>query len=137
MHAASVLEPELERVEAPAAHRHAKTGAVVRILEREEDGLPAILPLELGDLALDPERRQPCQPVGNATVESGDRVDLPIAVLQRLDLHEPSLAPHHAAARSSAGVLEQDLGGCLVVAALVDELDRAVQGILALPEARA
>ena len=72
-----------------------------------------------------PVVRQPPEVHPDAAVEGGDGVDLPIAVLQRLDLHE---------AQPSAA-LEQDLGGGLVVAALVDELDGAVQVGLALRDA--
>jgi hypothetical protein len=102
VHAPPVLEPELERVEATAAHRHAEAGAVVRVLEREEDRLPALLALELRDLTLDPERRQPGEPVGHAPVEGGDRVDLAVAVLERLDLHASSLAPVRSPSRSGS-----------------------------------
>ncbi len=88
VHPLAVPELESERVELPTRHRHGQAGTVARILEREEDALPALLPPELGDLALDPDRGQSREPGGNAAVERGDGENLPIAVLLRLDLHE-------------------------------------------------
>jgi hypothetical protein len=57
MDALAVAEVEPERVELPARHRGRETRAVLRILEREEDRLPRRLAAQLGDLALDPDRR--------------------------------------------------------------------------------
>ena len=85
--ALAVGEVEAQRVEAAAPHRDAEAGAVGRVLEREEDGLPALLAAELGDLALDPDGGQAREPLGDAAVERGDGVDLPVAVLDCLDLH--------------------------------------------------
>ena len=87
MHALAVGEVEPERVEAVARDRHAQAGAVRRVLEREEDGLPAQVTPQLSDLALDPHRRQPREPLGDTTIEGGDGVDLAVAVVDRLDLH--------------------------------------------------
>ena len=91
--ALAVREVEPERVELPARHRHAEARAVVRVLEREEDALPALLAAQLGHLALDPDRRQPREPVADAVVERGDGVDLAVAVFDRLDLHALMLRP--------------------------------------------
>ena len=40
MDALAVPELEPQRVELPARHRRGEAGAVFRVLEREEDGLP-------------------------------------------------------------------------------------------------
>ena len=66
VHALAVPQVEPERVEARRAHRHREARAVVRVLEREEDALPRLLAPQLGDLALDPDRRQPREPAGDA-----------------------------------------------------------------------
>ena len=58
VHALAVGEVEPQRVELAARHRHADARAVGRILEREEDARPALVPPELGHLALDPDGRQ-------------------------------------------------------------------------------
>ena len=83
----AVGEVELERVERASRNRGGEAGAVVRILEREEDAAPVRVPAQLRHLALDPERRQPREPVGDATVEARDGEDLLVAVEQWLDLH--------------------------------------------------
>ena len=98
--ALAVREVEPERVELPARHRHAEARAVGRVLEREEDALPALLAAQLGDLALDPDRRQPREPVGDAAVERGHGVDRAVAVLDRLDLHALMLRPRLRPARA-------------------------------------
>src|SRR5205085_4405809 len=82
-----VGEVEPERLEAAARHRHRQARAVGWVLEREEHALPAGMAPELGHLALDPERRQPREPVGHAAVERRHGVDLAVAVLDRRDLH--------------------------------------------------
>src|SRR5689334_18287377 len=69
MHALAVDEVEPQRVELAALHRDAHGRAVLRILEREEDGRPALVALELRHLAFDPERRQLRQPLRDAAVE--------------------------------------------------------------------
>ena len=51
-----------QRVELAARHLHREARAVLRVLEREEHRRPALLPAQLGHLALDPERRQPLEP---------------------------------------------------------------------------
>ena len=91
--ALAVREVEPQRVELAAGHRHAEAGAVGRVLQREEDALPALLAAELGHLALDPDRRQAREPVADAAVEGRHREDLPVAVLDRLDLHARMLRP--------------------------------------------
>ena len=53
--ALAVDQVEAQRVELAARHRHAEAGAVLGILQREEDALPALLAAKLGDLALDPD----------------------------------------------------------------------------------
>ena len=83
----AVREVELQRIERPPRDRGGQAGAVGRILEREEDAAPAVRPAKLGHLALDPQRRQPLEPVGDAAVEARDGVDLPVAVEQWFDLH--------------------------------------------------
>ena len=89
VHALAVLKLEPERVELPARHQPGEERSVLRVLEREEDALPALLAAQLGDLALDPDGRQPLQPRADAAVERRHRVDLPVAVVDRLDLaHE-------------------------------------------------
>ena len=87
VNALAVGELELQRVETAARHRDADRGAAVRVLEREEHARPALVAPELGDLALDPHRREPAEPLRDAAVERGDGVDLPVLVRQRLDLH--------------------------------------------------
>ena len=86
VHALAVSEVEPQRVEPSARHRDADAGAVGRILEREEDGCPALVPAELGDLALDPDGGEARQPLPDPSVERGDRVDGAVVVRQRLDL---------------------------------------------------
>src|SRR4029077_19946898 len=86
--ALALLEPEVERVELPARHLYRERRAVLRVLEREEDRRPALLPAQLRDLALDPECRQLAQPARHAVVEATDGVDLAPLDLRRLDLHE-------------------------------------------------
>ena len=93
VHALALGEVEAQRVEARAGDRDAEAGAVVRVLEREEDGLPAWVAPELRHLALDPDRRQAAQPVRDAAVERRDGVDLAVAVLDRLDLHTEIVCP--------------------------------------------
>ena len=58
VHALAVDEIEPERVEARARDRDAEARAVARILEREEDRLPASVASQFGDLAFDPDRRE-------------------------------------------------------------------------------
>ena len=69
------------------------------VLEREEDALPALLAAQFGDLALDPDAGQAGEEVGDAAVERGDGVDLPLPVLAGSTLH----------ASQDAAPLEQDL----------------------------
>ena len=85
--ALALREVELQRVERPPGDRGGQARAVGRILEREENAAPALRPAQLRHLALDPQRRQPLEPVGDAAVEAGDGVDLPVAVEQWFDLH--------------------------------------------------
>src|SRR5262249_25045228 len=96
VHAVAVRELEAERVELPARHRDAETGAVLRVLEREEDARPAIRAAQLGDLALDPDRRPALEPRGDAAVEGADLVDLAIAIRSCLDLHEARIGASRA-----------------------------------------
>ena len=93
VHALAVGQVEPQRVEARPCDRDAETRSVRRILEREEDGCPARVAAELGHLALDPDRRQPAEPVRDAAVERRDAVDLAVAVLDRLDLHPGIVRP--------------------------------------------
>ena len=67
--ALAVREVEPERVELAARHRDAETRAVRRVLQREEDARPPLLAAKLRHLALDPDRRQPREPVADAPVE--------------------------------------------------------------------
>ena len=78
---------ELERVEGAARDRRLEAGAVVGVFEREEDARPVGVAAQLRHLALDPERRQAREPVGDAAVEAADGEDLLVSVQQRLDLH--------------------------------------------------
>src|SRR3954470_3548536 len=82
------------------------------------------MPLELGDLALDPDRRQPLEPGRDPSVERRDRENLAVTVGGRLDLHEATLATP----------LEEDPRRRLVVAAAESHLDRSVQISLAVRE---
>ena len=124
VHPLAVAEAELQGVEPPARHLRRETGAVLRILEREEHRRPAVLAAKLCHLTLDPERRQPPEPDRDAFVERRDRVDLPPLDLCRFDLHQVD-----------ARGLEQDLGGRLERAAAArDQLDRAVQVGLGMRE---
>jgi hypothetical protein len=114
----AVGQVEPERVEGAARHRRRERRASRGVLQREEDALPARVPLELGHLALDPDGRQPPQPARDALVEGGHGVDLPVAVQRRLGRHPANLPPR----------LEQDLGGELGAAAtLGDERHGLVQ----------
>src|SRR5262249_50716265 len=87
MHPLAVAEIEPQPVELPARHLHRETRAVLRVLQREEDRRPALLPPQLGDLALDPQRRQPLQPARYALVDRANREDLPPLDLGELDFH--------------------------------------------------
>ncbi len=87
VHALAVCKVEPEAVELSSRHGDREAGAALRVLEREENGLPALPPAQLGDLAFHPDCRQPAQPARDAAVEGGHRVDLPVAVFERLDLH--------------------------------------------------
>ena len=78
----ALRQVELQRVEHPPRDRGGQARAVGRILEREEDAAPALRSAQLRHLALDPQRRQPLEPVGDAAVEARDGVDLPVAVEQ-------------------------------------------------------
>src|SRR5262245_8095650 len=64
-----VDEIEPQPVELPARHLHRQRRTALRVLEREVDGRPPLLPAKLGDLAFDPERRQPLQPRRDALIE--------------------------------------------------------------------
>ena len=90
VHALAFAQVELERVELPARHLRRQARAVLGVLEREEDGRPALLAPELRDLALDPQRRQAVQPGCDARVERADAVDLAPVDLRGLDFH-PSI----------------------------------------------
>ena len=87
VHALALAQVELERVELAARHLRRQRRAVLRVLEREEHGRPALLPAELRHLALDPQRRQAVQPRRDARVERPDAVDLAPVDLRGLDLH--------------------------------------------------
>ena len=87
VHALAFAQVELERVELAARHLRRQARAVLGVLEREEDGRPALLAPELRHLALDPQRRQAVQPRCDARVERADAVDLASVDLRRLDLH--------------------------------------------------
>ena len=93
VHALAVAQVEPQPVELPARHLHREARAVLGILQREEDRRPALLPPQLGDLALDPERRQPLQPARDALVEGAHGVDLAPLDLRRLDLHRAAIRP--------------------------------------------
>ena len=92
VHALAVGELEPQRVELAAPHLDGEAGAVLGVLEREEHRRPALLPAQLGHLALDPDRRQPLEPRADALVEGADREDLAAVDLGRLDLHAAMLA---------------------------------------------
>ena len=62
VHLVAVGEVESQRVEGRPRHRDREARAVLEVLEREEDALPAVLAAQLGDLALDPDRRQAGEP---------------------------------------------------------------------------
>src|SRR2546430_3195882 len=66
------LHAALPIFEAPARHGDRQARALRRILEREEHALPAGMAPQLGHLALDPERRQPREPVRDTSVKAGD-----------------------------------------------------------------
>jgi hypothetical protein len=93
VHAVAVGELQPQRVELAARHRDAEARAVLGVLEREEDARPAVRAPQLRDLALDPDRRQALQPGSDAAVEGAHGVDLAVAVLDRLDLHEARIEP--------------------------------------------
>src|SRR5581483_1806358 len=81
VNAIAVRELDPEPVEATARHRDAEARPVARILEREEDALPALVTAELRDLALDPHARQAPEPGGHTAVERRDGEDLAVAVV--------------------------------------------------------
>src|SRR5262249_44360241 len=87
VNALTVAELEAERVELAARHLHREDGAVLGILQREEHGRPALLPAQLGHLALDPDGGQALEPRGDAVVERAHGVDLAAFAPGCLDLH--------------------------------------------------
>ena len=84
----AVLEAEPQAVEEPALHLHREARTVLRVLQREVDGRPLLLAAQLGDLALDPQGRQPLEPRGDPLVERADREDLAAVDERALDLHD-------------------------------------------------
>ncbi len=66
----------VERVEdlARAGHRDGDVGH--RVAQGEEDGVHALPPVELGDLALDPDGAQPVDPLGDGVGDLPDRCRL-------------------------------------------------------------
>src|SRR6266508_1831774 len=100
----AVDELEAERVEAAPRHADGKAGAVPRILQSEEDALPAVLAPELRDLAFDPDGRQSREPRSNAAIERGDGVDLAIPVELVLDLHTVESSSAHVQGESRSRV---------------------------------
>src|SRR6188472_4457443 len=100
--ALAVREVETQRVETAARHGDAEARPVVRILQREEDRLPALVAPQFGDFALDPYGREPLQPFRDAAVEGRDGVDLAVAVLDCLDLgHRSSSMPRAVRAKET------------------------------------
>ena len=91
--ALAVRKVEPKRVELAAGHGHAQASTVRRVLERQEDALPAVLAAQLGHLALDPDGGQSCEPVADAAIERGHREHPAVAVLDRFDLHAPDATP--------------------------------------------
>src|SRR6185437_9694859 len=74
----------LDAVELLLLHRAAQDRRAV--LQAEVDEPPAVGALELRQLALDPDVAEPGQPVGDALVEPGHRVDGAVAIGGRLRL---------------------------------------------------
>src|SRR5207247_11076883 len=101
--ALAVGEVEPEGVELAPRHRDREAGALGRILEGEEDGLPVRVTAQLGDLALDPDGRQAREPIAHAAVEGCDRVDLAVAARDRLDLHAVQDATRAVGSSRGAG----------------------------------
>ena len=84
-------EIEPQAVELAPGHADAEAASLARVLEREEDALPAILTPQLRQLALDPDGGQAPEPPGDTPVEGCDGEDLAVVVLERLDLHAVSV----------------------------------------------
>src|SRR5436190_16891816 len=124
VNAFAVGEVDPQRVETRAQDRHAEARAVCRILQREEDALPARVAPQLGHLAFDPDRRQPREPVCDAAVERADRVDALVAVLNRIDLHPR--CPSH---RCMATILESVFGAAGAPDGLQRSISAAVSGV--------
>jgi hypothetical protein len=112
-------EVEPERVELAAWHLCRQARITAWILEGEVHRRPALLPPQLCDLPLDPDRRQLLQVGRDAEVERAHRVDLASLDLRRLDLHR--------ADASRVDRLEENLCSCLVRAACEHELDGAMK----------
>ena len=55
----AIREVETQRVETAARHGDAEARPVVRILQREEDRLPALVAPQFGDFAFHPHGREP------------------------------------------------------------------------------
>ena len=89
----ALLEAELEAVVGAARDGDLERRAGPRVLQREEHVCPCGIAAQLGDLALDPDRRQAPEEARDATVERGDGEDLAVAVDGGLDLHRPSVTP--------------------------------------------
>ena len=81
------LEGELERVVRAAGERDLQARAGLRILERDENCCPRLVPPQLGDLAFDPDGGKPSEEASDAAVEGRHRVDLPVTVEDGRDLH--------------------------------------------------
>ena len=130
VHTLAVDEIETQGVELPARDLRVETGVALRVLEREEDSRPPLLPPKLRHLALDPQRRQLLQVRRDALVERAHRIDPAPLDLRRLDLHEALIViPCQAFSLAWAYPvrLQKDLCGRLVRAARQHELDGAVQ----------
>src|SRR5262249_8772116 len=93
VHRLTLLEAELEAVEDAALDRRLERGAPRRVAARAEHRRPRLVAPELRHLALDPDGGDPTQVPRDAAVERGHRVDLAIAVQDRLDLHRGSVPP--------------------------------------------
>ena len=92
--AVAVDKVELQRIELRAPHLCTHGRARVGILQREEHRRPALLPLQLGQLAFNPHAWQFPEPLRDAVVERPHAKDLASVYLRRFNLrHGSSLPP--------------------------------------------
>ena len=131
MDALPVLEPEVERVEGPTGHGRLDAVGPQDVAQREEHLLPAVLATKLGDLPLDPHRRQALEIAGNTAHECRHRIDGSVAVVDRFDLRHRAMVRAARRPIASEEYFRRQLG----LTAGLNELDSLMEVGLRVGEA--